>query len=276
MKPVTDKESFREKLHEVIFATNTREGQWFDMVVTFIIVLSVCVVVLETVAGMGTAYQSLFYVLEWVFTILFTIEFFLRLYAAHNRWRYVTSFFGIVDLLAVIPTYIGIFLPGHQSLLIIRILRLLRIFRIFELGHFVSEGAVVASALKASKIKIIVFLSFVGISSILMGALMYMVESSANPKIQNIPEGIYWAIVTITTVGYGDVLPITTGGKVLASVVMILGYGVIAVPTGIVTAEITNRVLGHPDTEKIDCPKCGTKKHLKGSLFCHHCGESIV
>jgi|SRR5688572_6006442 len=265
----------RERLRKIIFKQDTKAGQVFDMVVFSLIALSVVMVILGSVHSIQARYAQLFHVLQWIFTIIFTIEYLLRIYAAKDRWQYVTSFYGLVDLLAIAPTYYGIFFPIGRHLIIIRILRLLRIFRVFEMGHFVREGAIVASALKASRTKIIVFLSFVAIASVLMGALMYTVEAKHNPAIENIPDGIYWAIVTLTTVGYGDSVPITHWGKVLASIVMIMGYGIIAVPTGIVTAEISSRVLGPRDRLKIKCQRCGDGDHLQNSSFCHHCGEEL-
>ena len=266
----------RERLRKIIFERDTKAGQIFDMVVFTLIVLSAIMVTLGSVNSIQARYAQLFHVLQWSFTILFTIEYLLRIYAAKDRLQYVTSFFGIVDLLSIVPSYYGIFFTGGRNLIIIRILRLLRIFRIFEMGHFVREGAIVVSALKASRTKIIVFLSFVAIVAVLMGALMYTIEAKHNPEIQNIPDGIYWAIVTLTTVGYGDSVPITHWGKVLASIVMIMGYGIIAVPTGIVTAEISSRVLGPRDRLKIKCQKCGDGDHLQNSSYCHHCGEELV
>lgn len=268
--------TLRDQLHRRLFDSHTRSGHRFELLITLLIVLSVLTVTLETVAHLDDNYPHWFNFIEWVFTILFTIEFALRLYTAPDRWKYLTSFFGLVDLLSILPTYIGIFLPGKQSLLIIRIMRLLRMFRIFKMAHFVNEGAVVISALRASRVKIIVFVSFVLISSVFMGGMMYMVENEFNPNIENIPEGIYWAIVTITTVGYGDSIPITPLGKMLATVVMILGYGVIAVPTGIVTAEITNRILSPRGKDLVVCSRCGQNDHLKHARFCHHCGETLL
>ena len=275
MNPGTSQSHFRRKLHRYLFNANTPSGHRFELLVTWIIILSVLTLTLETVSHLDRRYSHLFEAIEWGFTILFTVEYLVRVYSAENRIRYVTSFFGIVDLLSIIPSYIGIFIPGKQNLLIIRILRLLRMFRIFKMAHFINEGSVVVSALKASKIKIIVFISFLGISTVFLGAMMYMVENGVNPNIQNIPEGIYWAMVTITTVGYGDSIPVTVVGKVLATVVMILGYGVIAVPTGIVTAEITNRVLAPRGKDTIVCVKCGNSDHLKHARYCHHCGEPL-
>ncbi len=267
--------TLKERLYRIIFKRDTKAGNLFDIIIIGLIVVSVCFVILESVDSIGNRYAALFHLLQWGFTIIFTIEYLLRVYSAKDRWQYATSFFGIVDLLAILPSYYGIFFTGARHLLIIRILRLLRIFRIFEMGHFVSEGAIVVSALRASKTKIIVFLGFVIIASILMGALMYMVEAEYNSEIQNIPDGIYWAIVTLTTVGYGDAVPVTNTGKMLASIVMILGYGVIAVPTGIVTAEISSRVLSPRERLNTKCRNCGDGAHLKNSVYCHSCGEAL-
>ncbi|HUR32075.1 MAG TPA: ion transporter [Saprospiraceae bacterium] len=267
--------SLREKLSRVIFYNDTKAGHRFDIAIVWMIVFSVSFVILDSVDSISPTVHQVFKIAEWVFTILFTIEYIFRIYSAPDRWKYITSFFGIVDFLAIIPSYVGIFIIGTQHLLIVRILRLLRIFRIFQMGHFVREGSIVASALRASQVKIIVFLVFVIIASILMGALMYMVEADYNPHMENIPDGIYWAIVTLTTVGYGDTIPVTALGKFLASIVMILGYGVIAVPTGIVTAEISSRVLAPKDRLKIKCSHCGDGDHLQNSYYCHNCGTEL-
>jgi voltage-gated potassium channel len=266
----------RQKLYRIIFKSDTRAGNLFDIIVIWLIILSVIFVVIDSIRSIHSKYSSILNLLHWIFTILFTIEYLLRLYASPVRRKYAMSFFGIVDLLSILPSYYGIFFTGTKHLLIVRILRLLRIFRIFEMKHFVKEGAVVASALRASRTKITVFLSFVLIASVLMGAIMYMVEANHNPQIQNIADGIYWAIVTLTTVGYGDTIPITHAGKFIASIVMILGYGVIAVPTGIVTAEISSRVLGPQGKLKIKCKNCGDHDHLQNSFYCHTCGSSLA
>ncbi len=275
MKSPRTHRTFREQLRHVLFTTTSKEGHQFDLFITWMIVVSVAVVVLDTVTQLNSQYRKWFHLAEWIFTGIFTIEYALRLYASRERKSYAFSFFGIVDLLAFLPTYLNIFLHGYQSLLVIRVLRLLRLFRIFKLGHFVSEGAVVASALRASQNKIIVFFTFICIAAVFMGSIMFMVEHEYNPNIQNIPDGIYWAIVTITTVGYGDAIPITHLGKTLAAVVMIMGYAVIAVPTGIVTAEITNRVLAPRGKDTVVCAHCGNNDHLKNARYCHHCGESL-
>ena len=265
----------RLKLSRIIFKTDTKAGYLFDIIVLWLILASVIFVILDSVEPLPDIFHRIFVIGEWTFTIIFTIEYALRLYSAPNRLKYAFSFFGIIDFLAIIPSYLGLFVAGGQNFLIVRVLRLLRIFRIFQMGHFVREGSIVASALKASQTKITVFLVFVVIASVLMGAMMYMVEADYNNNIRNIPQGIYWAIVTLTTVGYGDTVPVTGFGKFLAACVMILGYGVIAVPTGIVTAEISSRVLGPRNRLKIKCKNCGDGDHLQNSVYFHSCGNPL-
>ncbi len=270
------KEDQREKLRIIIDESDTTIGRRFDTIMIIIISLSVLVVIFETVAEVKSAYWWIFFVLEWIFTIIFTLEYIFRLYSSRNPLKYATSFFGIIDLLSIIPTYLGLFLINAQNLMIVRALRLLRVFRIFKMGHFVKEGSIIVDALKASKIKIYVFISFTLLISILIGSLLYLVEGRVNPGFDNIPKGIYWAIVTLTTVGYGDIAPITPLGRFCALAIMIMGYGIIAVPTGIVTAEISNKVFQRSITpvEK-DCKRCAEKKHLEQSNFCHRCGEPL-
>lgn len=265
----------RVYLYRVIFKSDTPEGKRFDTILIILIIGSVIAVILETVSQFHKAYWWIFFGLEWLFTLIFTVEYVLRLYSARNPVKYATSFFGVVDLLSILPTYVSVFFLGTQHLLIVRALRLLRIFRIFKMGHFVEEGGVVVSALQASRTKIYVFLSFVVLLAIIIGSLMYMVESSHNPLFPNIPAGIYWAIATLTTVGYGDITPVTPFGKFLATLVMILGYGVIAVPTGIVTAEISGRVMNRKEVEFKSCPRCGQTEHHTRAVFCHRCGAQL-
>jgi len=265
----------REKLHLIIFESETPEGRKFDQIITWTIVLSIIIVMLETVSQFHRAYWWIFFLLEWLFTLIFTAEYILRLYAARQPLRYATSFFGIVDILAIIPSYLGIFFLGAQNLIIVRALRLLRVFRIFKMGHFVSEGEVIISALKASKTKIYVFMSFIVLMALIIGAVLYIVEGGTNPQLDNIPKGVYWSIVTLTTVGYGDVTPITPFGKFLATIVMIMGYGVIAVPTGIVTAEISGRVMQMKEVIFVACPICQQAEHHTAAIFCHRCGNSL-
>lgn len=265
----------REKLHLIIFESETPQGRKFDQIITWTIVLSIIIVMLETVSHFHRAYWWIFFILEWLFTLVFTVEYVLRLYAARQPLRYAASFFGVVDILAILPSYLGIFFLGAQNLIIVRALRLLRVFRIFKMGHFVSEGEVIISALKASKTKIYVFMSFIVLMALIIGSVLYIVEGGTNPQLDNIPKGVYWSIVTLTTVGYGDVTPITPFGKFLATIVMIMGYGVIAVPTGIVTAEISGRVMQMKEVIFIACPICQQTEHHTAAIFCHRCGNSL-
>lgn len=265
----------REHLHTIIFKTDTPEAKRFDTILTWIIILSTISTILETVHELSANFFWLFFILEWIFTIIFTVEYIFRLYAARNTLRYATSFFGMVDLLSIIPTFLSIFFLGAQNLIVIRALRLLRIFRIFKMGHFVSEGQIILSALRASRTKIYVFISFVLLMAMIIGSVLYIVEGGTNPSLDNIPKGIYWAIVTLTTVGYGDVTPITAFGKFLAAMVMVMGYGVIAVPTGIVTAEISGRVMNLKEVMYQHCDNCGQDEHHTGGVFCHVCGDKL-
>jgi len=268
--------SQKEELHQVIFQANTPAGRQFDTFLTYLIMASVLVVMLETVAAYQKVYWWIFFILEWVFTLIFTTEYILRLYCSKKPMRYASSFFGVVDLLSIVPSYLGIFFIGAQNLIIVRALRLLRIFRIFKMGHFVKEGEIIYHALHASKTKIYVFISFVLLMALMIGSLLYIIEGGVNPQLNNIPKGIYWAIVTLTTVGYGDVVPITTIGKLLASVVMVMGYGVIAVPTGIVTAEISGRVMNLKEVKYVICGSCEQSEHHSDAVYCHRCKEALI
>ena len=265
----------RAYLHNVIFENDTQTGRRFDKVLIWLISISILIVMLETVSEFQKAHWWIFFVLEWLFTIIFTVEYVLRLYSSKNPLAYATSFFGIVDLLAIIPSYLGIFFIGAQNLIIVRALRLLRVFRIFKMSHFVSEGNVILSALRASRTKISVFITFVILMAMIIGSLLYIVEGNTNPNLNNIPKGIYWAIVTLTTVGYGDITPITPFGKFLATAVMIMGYGVIAVPTGIVTAEISGRVMNLKEVISKECSNCGQEEHHTNATYCHNCSEKL-
>ena len=265
----------RERLHTIIFKSETEQGRRFDTIITWVIILSISIVMLETVSSFQKAYWWILFILEWIFTLIFTVEYILRLYASRQPLRYATSFFGIVDLLSIVPTYLSIFFIGAQNLIIVRAFRLLRVFRIFKMGHFVTEGEVIVNALNASKTKIYVFISFIVLMSMIIGSVLYIVEGGVNPQLNNIPKGIYWAIVTLTTVGYGDVTPITPLGKFLATIVMIMGYGVIAVPTGIVTAEISGRVMNLKEVVVKNCNECGQSEHHTKSIYCHHCGTKL-
>ena len=263
---------WRSQFHEIIFEADTPAGKLFDVVLIGSIILSVIVVILDSVPWIQFKYGAILYALEWFFTILFTIEYILRLLCVYRPIHYATSFFGVVDLLAILPTYISLFIPGSQYLLTIRVLRLLRIFRVFKLAPYINEAQVITTALRASRRKISVFLLGVMTIVIIIGSLMYVVEGAENGFI-DIPTGIYWAIVTLTTVGYGDISPQTAVGKTLASVVMIIGYGIIAVPTGIVTVELSQAVKHQVTTQA--CPSCGLEGHDFDARHCKYCGSHL-
>jgi voltage-gated potassium channel len=264
---------WRQRLHEIIFEADTAAGKAFDVILLWSIAISVVVVLLESVAVMNARYGPLFLLIEWFFTILFTIEYFLRLISIRRPMAYALSFYGLVDLLAILPTYLGLLLPGGHYLLVIRVLRLLRIFRVLKLGKYISEADLLTRALYTSRYKISVFLLAVLVLVIIIGAMMYVIEGEQN-GFASIPDSIYWAIVTLTTVGYGDISPQTTLGRMLASFVMLLGYGIIAVPTGIVTAELT-RVTAAPILTTQACPQCGRERHEHDAVYCKYCGAQL-
>ena len=263
----------RERLYEVIFGTDTAAGKAFDVILIWSILISVACVTLESVRAIRDAYGGILYGIEWFFTILFTIEYVLRLVSVKRPGVYATSFFGMVDLLAILPTYLSIFVPGSQSLLTIRTLRLLRVFRVFKLTHFTREAWVLTSALRASGRKIGVFIFAVLVIVVICGSAMYVLEGEKS-GFNDIPTSIYWAIVTLTTVGYGDISPHTPLGKVLASFLMIMGYGIIAVPTGIVSVELsqsTNKAAG-----RRVCAGCGLTGHTADARYCRRCGAELT
>ena len=271
--PASTAKGWRTLLHEIIFEADTPVGKAFDIVLIWSIIISVMTVVLESVTGFRNAYGKVFYTIEWFFTILFTIEYFLRLISLSRPLRYAISFFGVVDLLAVIPTYLSIFIPGSHYLLSVRILRLLRIFRVLKLTAYLSEAKVLMTALRASRRKISVFLLAVLTIVVIIGSLMYVIEGEKN-GFSDIPISIYWAIVTLTTVGYGDISPLTPMGKTLASLVMVIGYGIIAVPTGIVTVEISQAVKKASSSTQA-CPACGAEGHDTDAAYCKYCGACL-
>lgn len=265
----------RAKLYEIIFEAETPAGKLFDVLLLITILLSVLTVMLESVDKIQSNYGTILYTLEWFFTILFTIEYFFRLGCVLHPHKYATSFFGIVDLMAIIPTYLSLFIVGTQSLIVIRILRLLRIFRVFKLVRFLVEARLLTDALKASRHKITVFLLVVLSVVTITGALMYLIEG---PKhgFTSIPRSVYWAIVTMTTVGYGDIVPQTFLGQSLSAIIMILGYGIIVVPTGIFSAHLV-RLYRDKDkavTTRI-CPNCLAEGHDVDAVFCKFCGTTL-
>ncbi len=246
-------------------------GKLFDIILLIVILVSVITVILESSPALGQTYKKIFLALEWSFTIIFTIEYFLRLYSVYRPWKYATSFFGVVDLLAILPTYLSFFIVGSQSLVVIRALRLLRVFRIFKLGTYLSQGSIILKALQESRSKIFVFLYFILLMVVIIGSVMYFLEGPVNEGFDSIPRCIYWAIVTLTTVGYGDITPTTNIGQFISALVMILGYAVIAVPTGIVTKEIIA-------SENIDhrvCHHCSKEGHDINASYCKFCGEEL-
>ncbi|MDQ3688152.1 MAG: ion transporter [Acidobacteriota bacterium] len=264
---------WRARLHEIIFEADTPAGRLFDFALIWLILLSVATVILESVRHVREQYGELLYALEWLFTLLFTVEYLLRLMSVRRPLRYATSFFGVVDLLAIIPNYVSIFVPGSQYLLVIRILRLLRIFRLLKLAEYITEADTLRRALRASSRKISVFLSAVLLLVVIIGALMYVVEGEGH-GFTSIPVSIYWAIVTLTTVGYGDISPRTPLGQMLASLVMIIGYGIIAVPTGIVSVELAQAARQQAVSTQA-CPECGTDGHDPDAVYCKYCAAKL-
>lgn len=267
-----DRMKLKDTLYQVIFEADTPAGKWFDIVLLLSILASVAVVMADSVGTMRASYGGFLSGAEWFFTILFTVEYILRLYSVRRPLSYAGSFFGVVDFLAIIPTYLSLFFPSTRFFLILRTLRLLRVFRILKLVQFLREANLLLRALSASRRKILVFLSGVLILVTLSGSLMYLIEGEAN-GFTSIPTSIYWAIVTMTTVGYGDISPQTPLGQVLASFLMILGFSIIAVPTGIVTAQ-----MGYDMARGVSpqaCPGCGRQGHDADAVFCKYCGERI-
>jgi voltage-gated potassium channel len=274
--PTRPRSALREKVRIVIFGHETPAGKAFDVILIGLILVSVIVVMLESVRGIRLQYGPWLRRAEWAFTIGFTIEYLLRLWSAPRAMGYARSFYGVVDLIAIVPTYLTLLIPGGQALATVRALRILRVFRVLKLAHFVSEGNVLMRALAASRHKITVFVAAVLTLVVTLGSMMYLVEGG-DSGFTSIPKGVYWAIVTLTTVGYGDIAPQTSLGQALAAVVMILGYAIIAVPTGIVTVEIgeaTRRAAREREGART-CSGCGLAYHDEDALHCKRCGQAI-
>jgi voltage-gated potassium channel len=271
---MNEKEELRikHKIYNVIFKADTPAGKSFDIILLVSIVLSVILVFVDSVTEYHLEYGKLLYIGEWVFTLLFSIEYVLRIYAIDKKWKYIFSFYGIIDLLAILPTYISLLLAGTQFLLVIRILRLLRVFRILKLDRFVGASGFLLSSIKASRHKILVFFGTVMSVVVIVGAMMYLIEGPVH-GFSNIPKSIYWAIVTLTTVGYGDIAPQTFWGQALASVIMILGYSIIAVPTGIITVEMSKQKDKAEGNKK--CKRCDKSGHKQDARYCDRCGEKL-
>jgi len=269
-------EIFRQKTHIIIYGTNTVAGRLFDLILLGLILLSVLLVMLETVKGFDIKYHNQLILLEWIITIFFSIEYVLRIICIDKPKRYIFSFYGIIDLLAILPMYLSYFLAGSNLFVIIRALRLLRLFKILNHPHFSGQSLQLRNSLIASRGKIVAFMYFILISCILIGSLMYVVEGKES-GFTSIPISIYWCIVTLTTVGFGDITPVTPLGQFIASLVMIMGYGIIAVPTGIVTAEIAKSEFKRgQDSKQHHCMNCGKDNHGDDAKFCYNCGDELA
>lgn len=277
MKEQKPRANWRDKIHEIIYEADTPMGKSFDIVLFALIIISVILVMLESVKEIDAEYHVILLACEWVITIFFTIEYIARLISIKKPLKYALSFYGIIDFISTIPLYISYFFVGSQVLLAVRALRLLRVFRILKLVQFLGEASQLRNALKASRNKIVVFIYTVLILSVIMGTIMYWIESDAS-GFTSIPRGIYWAIVTLTTVGYGDIAPQTPIGQLIATIVMILGYGIIAVPTGIVTSEFAKQGTNqkpkiHLNTQA--CKGCSAEGHRDNATHCYNCGSKL-
>ncbi len=264
---------WRLRLYTVIFEADTRAGRLFDLVLVALILASIAVVIVDSVASFRARHGDVLSALEWTFTLLFTVEYIARLACVRHPWRYARSFYGVIDLLAVLPTYLAVLVPELHALIDVRVLRLLRLFRILKLGAYVAEFGALGRALAAARHKILVFLSFVLMVVLVMGTLMYVVEGPAH-GFTSIPVGVYWAITTMTTVGFGDITPRTDLGRLIASVMMLLGWGTLAVPTGIVSAEFTAQRMAREPTTRT-CHECLSEGHAPNARFCRDCGARL-
>ena len=273
MEKKANKTSWREKIHEIIYEADTPEGKLFDVILLITIIASILLVMLESVESIDFKYHEYLNIGEWIITIFFSIEYILRIISIKKPLKYIFSFYGIIDLLSTIPMYLTFILVGSHSLVALRALRLLRVFRILKLARYTGASEKLTLAMRASKAKISVFLFFIVIVCIILGTVMYMVEGQEN-GFTNIPKSIYWAIVTLTTVGFGDIAPQTPLGQLIASVIMILGYAVIAIPTGIVSSELTKSTLNE-DVNTQSCPNCLKEKHKDNAIYCYNCGSVL-
>lgn len=262
----------RARLHEIIFEADTPAGRAFDIALLWAIIFSIIAVMLESVTGIRERFGVELRAIEWGFTVLFTVEYVLRLIAVRRPLAYALSFFGSIDLLAILPTFLSVVFPGAQSLLVVRVVRVLRVFRVLKLAQLLGQAEVLLTALRASRAKIIVFLGGVLTIVVIMGSVMYLVEGEEN-GFDNIPRAMYWAIVTMTTVGFGDITPKTVLGQFIASVLMVMGYGILAVPTGIVSVELAAATRHAVNTRA--CPGCGGQGHDADAHYCKNCGHSL-
>jgi len=267
--------NLKARIHEIIFEAETPAGKFFDIVLLVLILLSVLVVALESVEALRVFYYQFFITIEWILTGLFTIEYCFRIYTVNQPKKYVFYFFGIIDLLAILPAYLSLFIVGTQALTTIRILRLLRIFRILKLTRYTVESISLMDAIVRSRRKILIFVSSVFLLTVVFGSIMYVVEGNSNSGFDSIPRGIYWAIVTLTTVGYGDIAPVSSLGQMISAIVMLLGYGIIAIPTGIVTAELAFGEKTKLKANTQTCANCHNNNHDTDAKFCKACGYNL-
>ena len=274
MKELRPQKGWRYKLHEIIYGTHTPAGKLFDIVLLVVIVYSVIIVMLESVPRIDRKYHEFLNISEWIVTVLFTIEYIVRIICIEMPRKYIFSFFGIIDLLSTIPKYLSFFVVGSQYITAFRALRLLRVFRILKLVRYVGESNNLLRALRASRTKIFIFVFFVLVVSVLLGTIMYLVEGPEH-GFNSIPHSVYWTIVTLTTVGYGDISPATGVGQFIATFIMIIGYGIIAVPTGIVTVEFTKDQRKKREGHEVICPECGIGDHRKKATHCYNCGNPL-
>ena len=278
----------KEKMFAIIFRSDTPAGKQFDIYLLYAIGLSVLILILNSIPSLNRYLSIPFLILEWALTLAFTAEYLLRIYCSKNTMRYIFSFYGIVDALSIFPFYLGIIFPSMQSVAVIRILRVLRVFRILNMGSFMQEASILLLSLRKSLRKIVIFMMFVFITAIILGSFMHAIEGDINPNLSSIPKGIYWAIVTLTTVGYGDITPLTDMGQIVAGIMMILGYSVIAVPTGIISADIisTDKKSSKKKKHNADdeeplrrirsCPNCGWQTEDQDADYCKRCGTEMV
>lgn len=269
------KQDWRHRLHEIIYESDTPAGKLFDVILLWLILFSVVLVMLESVERLNSRYHDLFNVAEWIITVLFSFEYVARIATVRQPWRYIFSFYGIIDFLSAIPKYLSLLLVGTQVLVAFRALRLLRVFRILKLSHYVGESQKITDALRASRTRIFVFLFAILIICVVLGTIMYLIESRES-GFTSIPKSVYWAIVTLTTVGYGDIAPQSVAGQFVASLIMILGYAIIAIPTGIITSEMTRAsARENDDTPPVStqsCPQCAAEGHRSNAKYCYRCG----
>lgn len=271
-----DRAARKEELWRIIFLADTKAGRVFDVILLVLIAASVTVVMLESVQPLMEKYGRFFFITEWIFTGLFTLEYAARIWVVRNKRKYLLSFYGIVDLLAILPAYLSLVLTGAHFLMVTRVLRLLRMFRILKMPRHIREANLLLNALRASRAKVAVFFSSVAVLIVIEATIMYLVEGGVEGSgFTSIPQSLYWAIVTFTTVGYGDIAPVTVAGKFVAALVMLTGYAIIAVPTGIVSSEIYQARKAFPDLSPEDCETCGATGHTTGARYCHTCGARI-